>query len=235
MDVLFEQKTRRARFTQVAVALAALTLAAGCGGDDDETAGGPRGAVGAGGQGESRPGDQGDRAGAGGSGTADGGGEAPSGKSGGAEEGDPPAQGAERGEAEGEGAESAPESGDAGPPAKAAFVRRANGICARGRAGREQALARHARRNADEPAAERVDESLQGIYVPSLESQIAELRRLTPPSGDGAEVAAIVEAMEGWVALVKSGGRSAKGQIDQALSRTSMLAHRYGLTECASG
>lgn len=230
-----------ARSVLPALALTALlALIAGCGGGDE--AGGPQGAAGTETQSSARSGEptNGLSGGGEGRGGAEGNdGEARSGGSrgdapGGEAEGAEPGGAGQGGEGSSKGEAGAPDGDGDTPSARTAFVRRANEICARGRAEREKALARYARRNSGKPRGERVDDSLKEVYVPGLEAQIAALRRLTPPPGDAAEVGAIVEAMEGWVALVKRGGRSAKAEVDRALVRASRLARRYGLAECAS-
>lgn len=216
------------------VVLVALALIAGCGGGDE--AGDRQGAAGTAGQDEAQGGgSRGSSEAEGGPGADGGSSEGRAGEAGGGEESSRRGEGTGSGGAGEQSGEGSSPGGEAtAPPAKTSFVRRANAICARSAAERSKALARYARSNSGKPATERVEGSLQEIYVPALEAQVAKLRRLTPPRGDEGEVEAIIDAIGEWAAATRRGGASEKDAIDQAINRASALARRYGLARCVS-
>jgi hypothetical protein len=110
---------------------------------------------------------------------------------------------------------------------KPEFVAKANAICA----SADPNLAAENATLAAHPTPAAVLAAVKGVYVPSVEAQVAGIKALGTPAGDQATVTRML-------ALVKAD--LAKIEADPALMVTSnafgdfaKVAHGYGLTACA--
>ena len=74
---------------------------------------------------------------------------------------------------------------------------------------------------------------VRDVIVPTFEEQLAQLRALPAPSGDGQTVAAIYDALEkGVVALKEDPTLFATPAAGGAFERASRLARAYGFKQC---
>lgn len=74
------------------------------------------------------------------------------------------------------------------------------------------------------------------VVIPALREELADLRALTPPAGDEAEVAAIYERAEAGVDRLAANPDSFndQGAVRQALTEARRLGRRYGFFECGT-
>jgi hypothetical protein len=118
---------------------------------------------------------------------------------------------------------------------KADFVKQANDICT----ATDQKLAAAASGVTEStPQADQV-KLLQTKIIPLFRQQIADLRKLSPPAADRAQVTAIFDAMSTGIdqaeQKLKTDPATALGSNYNPLSHADDLASAYGLTACASG
>ncbi len=120
-------------------------------------------------------------------------------------------------------------------PAKAAFIKQANRICAQDRKTREKAAGVYSRSGgAKGSAKERVVGLIRGIYIPAFEEQVAHLRGLAAPAGEGSELEELERALEDWVrAMHRVKGLKPSPAANKASLRAATLAKRYDLDECS--
>jgi hypothetical protein len=118
---------------------------------------------------------------------------------------------------------------------KAQHVKRANAVCAKYREARIEELDAYREEN-PETLEEGFVGSLQDVYVPSMEEQMAVLRDLGAPRGDEDQVEAIVVAFERWLGEVAEfEGETPPAELQQGIIRAGNLASKYGLEECTFG
>lgn len=72
------------------------------------------------------------------------------------------------------------------------------------------------------------------VAVPSLRQQVADLRALTPPTGDDAELAAIYDAAEAAIERLAADPSlfSDQGAVARELNEARRLGRRYGFFNC---
>jgi hypothetical protein len=109
---------------------------------------------------------------------------------------------------------------------KEAFVARANEICGRADpelAAAEQQLANH-------PSTAKVIALVRGTFVPSVESQTAQIKALGTPQGGQQEVATMLTLIEADLQKLKTNPALIATNVFGNFAR---VAHAYGLTACA--
>lgn len=113
---------------------------------------------------------------------------------------------------------------------KAEFLQQGNAICAK---GTEQidAAGGTAFASPGNPTEQETDAFASEIVVPNVQEQIDQLRALSPPKGDGAQVKAILDRAQLAVDEVKANPRLL-GR-DTASEEANRIARAYGLTACA--
>lgn len=118
---------------------------------------------------------------------------------------------------------------------KSQYVKRANAVCAEYREARTKELDEY-REDNPETLEEGFQGSLQDIYVPSMEEQMAALRELGAPRGDEKQVEAIIVAFERWLDEVKEfKGKTPPAKLQKEIVRAGNLAGNYGIVECTFG
>jgi hypothetical protein len=84
------------------------------------------------------------------------------------------------------------------------------------------------------PTAQEIERFGSSVAVPALREQMADLRALTPPSGDEAELTAIYDAADqGIDRLAKDPSLfNDRGAVQRELDRARQLGRRYGFFNC---
>ena len=122
-------------------------------------------------------------------------------------------------------------SGD-GRIAKAEFLYRGNEICR----ATVETLTEEGRETFSEAELKGTDAAgvpfVLGTYVPEFQAEVKRLRALGAPSGDEAQVDAILEAIEGIVEEAKQEPGRIVHQTVNRYEKPQELATRYGLDEC---
>jgi hypothetical protein len=118
-------------------------------------------------------------------------------------------------------------------PTKAEFIEQADAICKKAHRNFEkefqQAFGGERPSNAD------LKNFAKSDLVPGTEGQIAEISALEPPSGDQAQVDAIIEAVQAGVDKIKADpGILLPSVPEDPLAEGHRLAKEYGMKECAT-
>ena len=109
---------------------------------------------------------------------------------------------------------------------KAAFVVKANEICAKA----DPALSEATAKLATHPPATQVVAVVKSTYVPSVETQITSIRALGVPSGEQAAVTKMLTLVQTDLNKLKSNPALVATDVFGDFAR---VAHPYGLTACA--
>ncbi len=116
---------------------------------------------------------------------------------------------------------------------KAAFLKQGNAICANGNKEIDQAsneIFKSVPAN-QQPSQAQLEEFVNGTIIPSVEGQVAAIDALPVPSGDEAQVQAILDAAQQGIEQGKQDPASLTGNGDP-FAKANKLANEYGLTEC---
>ena len=127
--------------------------------------------------------------------------------------------------------------GDSAPsPTKAEFTRQASAICEKGvkdiQRGIEVLVKKRAGENVGAFSKPLPDVAAEDVVLPNFETQVEDLRALGSPSGDEAEVTAILTTFE---KAIKEGAEEPKGIFRGgavSLGKTNQMATKYGLKYC---
>ena len=86
------------------------------------------------------------------------------------------------------------------------------------------------------PSPERIERFGTEVVIPALRDQLADLRALTPPTGDEATVAAIYDSAEQGVDGLAADPAlfNDQGATRRALTEARRLGRRYGFFECGT-
>jgi hypothetical protein len=109
---------------------------------------------------------------------------------------------------------------------KAAFVAKANSICAQA----DPALAAAQGQLARKPSRSQVASLVRSTYVPSIEAQMAQIGALGTPAGDQATVSRMLTAVKADLQKIKRDPMLVATNVFGDFAR---IAHPYGLTACA--
>jgi hypothetical protein len=132
------------------------------------------------------------------------------------------------------GGEDGPETFPAGvsqPIAKVEFLAEADRICGSTNA-RVEAAADGLVATGDQPPPAEVRRVVRNVVVPALEVEVRAIRSLGAPSGDEAQVEAILAATEEGIAQVETDPVAVLDGPPPALRRAGRLARAYGSREC---
>jgi len=114
-------------------------------------------------------------------------------------------------------------------PSKSEFLAKGNAICAKGNkdidAAAEKAFGE------SQPTKQEIEDFATQSAIPSVESQVSQLRDLKPPKDDEDQVDAILAAAEADIEKVKADPSLFEGDTDP-FADANKLAEDYGLTEC---
>jgi hypothetical protein len=115
---------------------------------------------------------------------------------------------------------------------KAQFDTQGNAICKKG--NQEINKAANQVFTSKRPSQAQIDKWTNGTLIPSVQSQIDQLRDLNPPSADEAQVNAILDEAQTALDKVKKDPTLVQGNSDP-FKKANQLAKQYGLATCGSG
>jgi hypothetical protein len=124
--------------------------------------------------------------------------------------------------------ESEPEAA-AEPLSKAEFVTEANAICGEGNAELESEVSTMP----DEPSDDEIEEFAVDVFVPNLQGQHDDIAALGVPTGDEADVDAILASMQDGIDAVDEDPQALLDD-DDPFNEFYDLAEGYGMKDCAS-
>ncbi len=116
---------------------------------------------------------------------------------------------------------------------KAEYVKQANAICARDRKQRTEEITAYTKKKNGQSEKERLSGMVHDVYIPAMESHLANLRALGAPEGEEAQVEAILQAEEEWLDAIRGlESLAASPAINKKIARAGELAKKFGLEEC---
>lgn len=116
------------------------------------------------------------------------------------------------------------------PPSKQEFISKADQICEQGDAEIDAEGQEFAGR------ADVVEELTRTVIVPGYRDQLAQLRELTPPEGDEAEIKKFLGTFERGVDQLDASPRQlAGGRAIRTIIDARRLARSYGMGSCSRG
>jgi hypothetical protein len=115
---------------------------------------------------------------------------------------------------------------------KAEFDTQGNAICKKG--NQEINKAANQVFSSQQPSQAQIDKFTNGTLIPSVQSQIDQLRDLNPPSAAEDQVNAILDEAQSALDKVKKDPTLVQGNSDP-FKKANELAKQYGLTTCGSG
>jgi hypothetical protein len=121
------------------------------------------------------------------------------------------------------------------PLSKSEFVAKGNAICKQGNAALDKA-GKSFFQSGQKPSQAEQDKFVTDTVIPNIQSQIDQIKALTPPSGDEDQVNAVTAAAQSALdkakadpsLLIQQGG-------SDPFAHANDLANSYGLTECGKG
>ena len=123
---------------------------------------------------------------------------------------------------------------DDNAPTKAEFITQADAICKKAHDKFETDF-NEAFGDNPQPSQAQLNEFALSTLVPGVQGEIDDISALEPPSGDEAEVNAIIDAVQGGVNKIKAdpGVLSPQVKFDPQ-QKGHQLAKEYGMKECAT-
>jgi hypothetical protein len=112
--------------------------------------------------------------------------------------------------------------------AKPAWIAKADAICQQGNQEIEQAANEQFGKQQQEPSDEQIQQFTNETVIPSVQSQIDQIKDLGAPSGDEDQVNEILDTVQADIDKAKS----AATLPDDAFANSNALATRYGLKVC---
>jgi hypothetical protein len=118
-------------------------------------------------------------------------------------------------------------------PNKAAFIKQADAICAKAHKALDKAF-NQAFAGKPKPSQAELNKFALEELAPTVQGEIDDVRSLESPSGDGAEVEAIVDAAQSAVDKIKADPAVLSPQVKfDPLGENHRLAKAYGMKECS--
>jgi hypothetical protein len=120
---------------------------------------------------------------------------------------------------------------------KTEFIEKADAICTREKTKGLEAMGAFVKENkgaTGQAKAELIGEAIQKVFLPSIQSQVDQIRALGAPEGDEQEVEAILVALEEAVEGASQGSPSS-ARFAHSFANSGALAREYGLTACVYG
>jgi hypothetical protein len=123
---------------------------------------------------------------------------------------------------------------DDNAPTKAEFIQQADAICKKAHDKFEKDFNQAFAGNS-QPSQAELNKFALSTLVPGVQGEIDDVSALQPPSGDEAEVEAIIDAVQGGVDKIKAdpGVLSPQVKFDPQ-KKGHQLAKEYGMKECAT-
>jgi hypothetical protein len=115
---------------------------------------------------------------------------------------------------------------------KAEFIRKGNAICAKGNQQITTAANKLFPRTGPKPTNAQLRRFATGTLIPSVQSQIDQLKALGAPAGDEAKVNAIVSSAQSALDEGKKNPLLLTGNGPGPFRRANQLTKSYGLTTC---
>jgi hypothetical protein len=118
---------------------------------------------------------------------------------------------------------------------KAQFLAQGNAICAQGNqksAAAAKALEKVVGNHA--PTQAQITAYVNGVFVPLIQSQIDQIKALGAPSGEQAALTRMLDIAQTDLNAVKSNPAALVSNNSHPFANFAQVAHRYGLTACAS-
>ena len=118
---------------------------------------------------------------------------------------------------------------------KSEFLAKGNAICAKGNKEINQA-ANQTFQNNQKPSASEVNEFATKTLIPSIQEQINGIKALPAPSGDEAQVTAIVTGAQEALDKAKANPKLlTQNSSTDPFADVNKLTNAYGLTKCGGG
>ncbi len=127
-----------------------------------------------------------------------------------------------------------------GSLSKAAFIKKADAVCAKGTERLQKGFATYLRKNKKSiialrhPSKADYEGLIGGILIPNLEREIEEIRKLGAPNGDEERIEAIFTAWEEGIEVAENDPAAVKHNSEAIFGVGSRLAKEYGLEVCGS-
>jgi hypothetical protein len=117
---------------------------------------------------------------------------------------------------------------------KSEFLAQGNKICAKGNQEINQAAKKTFSNG--QPSAGQVNQFVTQTVIPSIQSSIAGVEALAPPTGDEAQVNAIVTSAQTALDKAKANPKLlTENSSNDPFAESNKLAEAYGLTKCGGG
>jgi hypothetical protein len=123
-----------------------------------------------------------------------------------------------------------------GSVSKAAFIKKADAVCQKGTERMQQAILDFLKQHKDVKRPNKAQsEVLVGTaIVPSVKTELKELKALDAPEGDEERVEAIVSALEEGLETAEDNPEAVVGSSDAVFGIAGRLAGEYGAVVCGS-
>jgi len=119
---------------------------------------------------------------------------------------------------------------------KAAFIKKVDAVCQKGTERMQKAildfLKQH--RNVQRPNKAQSEKLVGTAIVPSVETELKELKALEAPEGDGDRVDAIISALEEGLETAEDNPEAVVASSDAVFGISGRLAGEYGAEVCGS-
>ncbi len=118
---------------------------------------------------------------------------------------------------------------------KAQFIQKANVICYAGKGQQAREYVKYEQLHPNLPRFNIGTEAIGTIFIPSVESQLVEVRELGAPAGEAGRIEAFWGGLERSLSVIKEEGLSAATAIRHAFMPNGRRIYDYGLDGCAYG
>ena len=119
---------------------------------------------------------------------------------------------------------------------KAEFLKQGNAICARGNKeigeGFEEFGKEHHLSKKNQPTQAQLEEAAEEVLIPKIRHELDEIRALGAPSGEEAEVEAVLAAAEKGLAKGEENPGAMIEEGEGPFEEANELAREYGLVKC---
>jgi len=127
-------------------------------------------------------------------------------------------------------------SATTGSISKAAFIKKADAVCQKGTERMQRAILVFLKQHKDvkRPNKAQSEKLVGTAIVPSVKTEIKELKALEVPEGDEEHVDAIINALEEGLETAETNPEAVVGSSDAVFGISGRLAGEYGATVCGS-